>query len=118
MSEEQEGDCMMYLVANRSVHILCWGKVDDFTESSKRSFPTTADNSFSLCETTWTWVNVGAKESVRPTHGLPRQEADISYCRVEAGAEAVSVGVVTDQFAQTTRKCPKQMRSMSNTTMK
>ena len=76
-----------------------------------------ADHRFSFCETTQKWVTVGAKESVCPTRGPPKQGANTSRRRVEAGAEAVVVGVVSDQFAQTTRKCPKQMHNMSNTTM-
>ena len=50
-------------------------------------------------------------------HGPPKQEVDNFQRRVEVAAEAVAVGVVSDQFAQTTRKCPKQTRIMRNTTM-
>ena len=46
-----------------------------------------------------------------------KQVADTSHCRVEEVAEAVVVGVVSDQFAPTTRKCPEQTHNMSNTTM-
>ncbi len=60
---------------------------------------------------------MGAKESVRPNYGLAKQVANISTRRVEAGPEVVVEEVVNDQSAQTTRKCPKFMRNMSNTTM-
>lgn len=50
-------------------------------------------------------------------HVPPRQAADTFHPRVEAGPEAVVVGVVSDQSAQTCLMCLKQMRCMKNTTM-
>lgn len=76
-----------------------------------------ANHSLSIREATRSWVNVGAKESVRPTHDPSKQGADSSHCRVEAVAEAVVVGVVSDQSVQTTRKCPKKIRVMRTITM-
>lgn len=59
----------------------------------------------------------GGKRVSTIMHFPPKQGADNSHCRVAGVAEEVVVGVISDQFAQTTRKCPKQMHNMSNTTM-
>lgn len=50
-------------------------------------------------------------------HITPKQAADTSNRRVEAGPKAVVVGVVNDQSAQTCLMCLKQMCYMKNTIM-